>query len=72
MIGLLRALLTALVQLVSGEEAAADLAVSNKASLDLQLAAQSAAIEHLRALIEDDSVPTAVGAPTFIPGGISS
>lgn len=71
MIALLRSILGALAQLIAGQAAAAELAVSNKASLDLQLAAQSAAIEHLRALIEDDAIPTTVGVPTFTEGAPS-
>ena len=62
MIALLRAILANLLELISSESAA-------KADIDSQLAAQSAAIEHLRVLIEGDSIPTAVGAPTFTPGG---
>lgn len=72
MIGLLRAIFDALRLMLAGQQELWDRAAKDKADLDTQLAAQSAAIEHLRALIEDDSIPTTVGAPTFTPTGGNS
>ena len=55
MIGLLRAILAAILDL--------------RAHLDGRLDTQDAAIEHIRSLIEDgDPSPAAVGAPTFTAG----
>jgi hypothetical protein len=67
MIGFLRAILDALVRVLTGQaEAKADLD-QLRADIDDQLASQSAAIEHLRELIEGDELPAAVGVPTFTP-----
>jgi hypothetical protein len=71
MIGLLRAIFEALHEVLTGQDSAAELAVSNKASTDLQLAALSAAIEHLRTLVEDDTIPTTITPPTFTEGAPS-
>lgn len=56
MIGLLLAILAAVERLLGGQT-----------DIESQLAAQAAAIEHLRVLIEGDTIPTSVGQPTFTP-----
>lgn len=72
MIGFLRAILDALVRVLTGQEEAEAALVQFRADIDDQLATQSAAIEHLRLLIEGDELPAVVGVPTFQPtGGIT-
>ncbi len=74
MLGLLRAILAALRDVLANQQEAASLAAANQAeldgrldALDARVDAVSAAVEHIRVLVEDDSVPTAVGVPTFTP-----
>jgi hypothetical protein len=70
MIGFLRAILEALGKILAGQNAASDQVATLESSMDTQLAAQAAAIEHLGVLIEGDELPATVGTPTFtITGG---
>ena len=62
MIGLLHAVLRALAAILEGQDRAA-----LQAAVDT--AAVLAAVEHVRSLIEDDTLPAEVGAPTFTPTG---
>jgi hypothetical protein len=72
MIGLLRAILNAVERLLAGQSEAERQASADKVSLDAQLAELSAAVEHLRVLVEGDTLIAAVGAPTFTPTGGST
>lgn len=73
----LRAIFAALIEVLDSQREAAAQAAADKADLDAQiaavgsqLAALSAAVEHIRSLVEDsDEIPAAVGAPTFIATG---
>ena len=58
MIGILRAILEALGRVLANQQ---DAAIKAQANAD--------AIEHLRVLIEGDSIPTKVGDPTFTATG---
>jgi hypothetical protein len=77
MLGYLRAIFAALVAVLDNQRAATEQAAADKADLDAQIAAVgkqlvalSAAVEHIRSLVEDsDEIPAAVGAPTFIATG---
>lgn len=77
MIALLRAIFDALRRVLENQDEASEQAVADKVDLDAQIAvvvaqltALSAAIEHIRSLVEDsDEIPTAVGAPTFTATG---
>ena len=70
MIGFLRAILEALRDLAMGQKSLSDQVNAFQGDIDTQLAAQTAAIEHLRELIEGDEIPATVGTPTFtITGG---
>lgn len=72
MIGLLYAILCAVRDILRGQDAAAAQAADDLSSLTNQLADLSAAVEHLRVLVEGDEIVTAVGAPTFTPTGGSN
>lgn len=72
MISLLRAIFNALNEVLAGQDAAAQQAASDLAELNTQLADLSAAVEHLRVLIEDDSIIAVVGVPTFTVTGASA
>jgi hypothetical protein len=74
MILLLRAIFAALGQVLTGQDRAAAQAASDKAdtnarldALEAHLAELSAAVEHLRVLVEGDTLIAAVGAPAFTP-----
>lgn len=69
MIGLLRAAIRALELVLGGQESAARQAADDRGAILAALASQAAAVEHLRDLIEGDTLPAAVGAPTFTPTG---
>jgi hypothetical protein len=69
MIALLRAILEALRDLGMGQKSLSDQMNAFQGDIDSQLAAQTAAIEHLRVLIEGDEIPVNVGTPTFTPTG---
>jgi len=69
MIGFLRAILEALRDLAMGQKSLSDQVNTFQGDMDTQLAAQGAAIEHLRVLIEGDELPATVGPPTFTPTG---
>lgn len=69
MIGLLRAILVVVNELF-GQEVETTQAIHDlRVDIDSTFTAQAAAIEHLRALIEGDSIPIQVGTPTFTPTG---
>jgi hypothetical protein len=65
MIGFLRAILEALRDLAMGQKSLSDQVNAFQGDIDTTLAAQAAAIEHLRVLIEGDELPATVGVPTF-------
>jgi hypothetical protein len=65
MIAILRAILDALGKVLAGQTAASDQVATLESSMDAQFKAQADSIEHLRILIEGDSIPTVVGPPTF-------
>lgn len=69
MISLLRAILQALLDIIANQKASTAQVADLGTDLGARLTAQSAAIEHLRVLIEDDSIPIVVGTPTFTPTG---
>ena len=83
MIGLLHAIFDVLLRVLARQDEAAEQAASDlsatidriasaSASAEARLEALSAAVEHLRVLIEDsDNLPAVVGAPTFTPTGDS-
>ena len=62
MIGLLRAILAALREVLSNQAAL-------RKDLEDQFIATDAMIEHLRVLIEGDELPINVNPPTFTPTG---
>jgi multidrug resistance efflux pump len=79
MIGYLKAIFTALLRVLEGQDEAARQAEADLAALLARVdaleavvtsmsAELAAAVEHLRVLIEDsDPNPAVVGAPTFTP-----
>ena len=76
MFGWLRAIFAALGEVIAGQVRAAEQAAADRAALDAGLAdvharqqALDAAIEHLRELIEGDTLVASVGTPTFTPTG---
>lgn len=69
MISLLRAIFNALNEVLNGQDAAAKQAAADLAELQSQLGKLAAAVEHLRVLIEDDTIIATVGPPTFTETG---
>lgn len=68
MIGWLRAIFAAVERVLGGQAEAERQAAADLSDLTSQLTSLSAAVEHLRVLIEDsDPSPAVVGAPTFTP-----
>ncbi len=67
MIGLLHQILDAVRRVLAGQQSAEDSATTRQDALEARLSDLSAAVEHLRVLVEGDTTPTAVGVPTFTP-----
>jgi len=69
MIGWLRAIFAAVEQVLGGQAAAEQRAAADLAETAARLDVLSAAVDHIRSLIEDsDTSPAVVGAPTFTAG----
>jgi hypothetical protein len=67
--GLLRAIASALRLVLDRQGECARRQAEDRAAIEARLDALAAAVEHIRAVLEADSVPAYVGEPTFTPGG---